>query len=128
MASFLTACNSVKPKPAASAGVLPKFQASAAKYNSIITIPTFETTTNEIQATLTKTIATGDDSLDRIGKLGAGEGTFANTFVALDDLGFQIGMAANRLSVIEQTSTNAEARDAVTETLKKISEWSVGID
>ncbi len=128
MATLLTACHHVKPKAATSAGRLQEFQHRAAKFNSVVTVPTFETTTNEIKATGQSTIAAGDAALDRIGKLGAGEMTFANTVVALDNLGFEMGLAANRLSLIEQTSTNAEVRDTATETLKKLSEWSVGID
>lgn len=128
MATLLTACNGLKPQPAASADKLPEFQARATRFNSVITVPVFETTTNAIRATAENTIAAGNAALDRIGKLTAGEVTFANTFAALDDLGFQIGLAANRLSLIEQTSTNPAARDTATEVLKKMSEWSVGID
>ena len=36
--------------------------------------------------------------------------------------------ADNRLSLIEQTSTNADVRDAATDALKALDEWSVGID
>ena len=47
---------------------------------------------------------------------------------ALDDLGYEADTAANRLGLIEQTSTNAAVRDAATDAIKKLSEWSVGID
>jgi Zn-dependent oligopeptidase len=128
MASLLTACNSLKPKPAASADKLGEFQATAAKYHTVVTLPTFETTTNEVAATARNAIESGNAALDRIGKLTPGEVTFKNTFVALDDLGFQLGLASQRLGLIEQTSTNAAVRDAATGALKKLSEWSVGID
>ena len=128
MATLLTACHHVKPTPATSADRLQEFQHRAAKFHSVVTIPTFETTTNEIQTTGQSTIAAGNAALDRIGKLGTGEVTFANTVVALDDLGFEMGLAANRLSLIEQTSTNGEVRDVTTATLKALSEWGVGID
>ena len=128
MTTLLTACHGVKSKPAATADKLQAFQAGAAKFHSIITVPVFETTTNEIQATATATIAVGNAALDRIGKLTAGEVTFATTVVALDDMGSQMGLAASRLSLIEQTSTNAGIREAATVALKQLSEWSVGID
>ena len=79
MATILTACHHVKPTPATSADLLQEFQHRAAKFHSVVTIPTFETTTNEIQTTGQSTIAAGNAALDRIGKLGAGEVTFANT-------------------------------------------------
>ncbi len=107
---------------------LTDFQKSAAKFNSVVTLPTFETTTKEVAATVQKTIADGDAALDRIGKLETKDVNFTNTVIALDDLGYQIGLGANRLSLIEQTSTNADVRDAATDAIKQLSEWSVGID
>ena len=126
--TVLTACRDVKPKPPAASDALKEFQSRAAKYNAVVTIPTFETTPDQIAATVSNTIAGGNAALDRIGKLGAGQANFKNTIVALDDMGFQSGLAGNRLSLIEQTSTNASVRDAATDALKKLSEWSVGID
>ena len=107
---------------------LADFQKAAAKFNSVVTVPTFETTTNEVAATVAKTIADGNAALDNIGKLTAAQINFTNTFIALDDVNFLIGRTANRLSLIEQTSTNADVRDAATDAIKKISEWSVGLD
>jgi thimet oligopeptidase len=107
---------------------LADFQKAAAKFNSVVTVPTFETTTNEVAATVATTIADGNAALDNIGKLTAAQVNFTNTFIALDDVNFHIGLAEDRLSLIEQTSTNADVRDAATDALKQISEWSVGID
>jgi len=107
---------------------LANFQKAAAKFNSIVTVPTFEATTNEVAATVAKTIAEGNSALDTIGKLTATQINFTNTFIALDDVNFLIGRTADRLSLIEQTSTNADVRDAATDAIKQISEWSVGID
>jgi thimet oligopeptidase len=116
---------------AAAAGknfALENFQKTAAKYHSVVTLPTFETTTNEVAATVAKTVAEGNLALDRIGKLNAGEVNFKNTLVALDDLNFQIGRASDRLALIEQTSPDAALRDAATDAIKQLSEWAVGID
>ena len=107
---------------------LADFQKAAAKFNSVVTIPTFEATTNEVAATVAITIADGNSALDTIGKLTAAQINFTNTFIALDDVNFLIGRTADRLSLIEQTSTNADVRDAATDAIKQISEWSVGID
>ena len=128
MTTLLTACHGIKPKPATPPGKLQAFQASAGKFNSVITVPVFETTTNEIQATASQTIAAGNAALDRIGQLTTAEVSFRNTVVALDDMGSQMGLAANRLSLIEQTSTNAGVREVATVALKQLAEWSVGID
>jgi thimet oligopeptidase len=135
MASLLAGCRSGsnnssvahQPTPIGE-GKLQQFQARAANYNSIITIPTFETTTNEINLAVTNAIAEGNAALDRIGKLSAGEVNFTNTVIALDDLGHNLSTTDNRLSLIQQTSTNAAVRDAATDALKTLEEWMVGID
>src|SRR4051812_2839399 len=116
MASFLAGCSSVAPKPAApTTGNLQQFEARAAQFNSVVTVPTFETTTNEITTAVTNAIKVGTAALDRIGKLSPGEVTFNNTVRALDDLGFDLSRVDNRLSLIQQTSTDAAVRDAATE-------------
>jgi thimet oligopeptidase len=104
------------------------FQARAAQYHSVITVPAFETAPDQIAATVRQTLADGNAALDRIGRLAPAAVTFTNTFVALDDLDYQVGRASERLGLIEQTSASAAVRDAATEAIKQLSQWSVGID
>ncbi len=127
MAASLAACSSVKPKPIPT-GDLEQFQARAARFHSIVTVPTFETTPAAVNATVDQTIADGNAALDAIGGLKPAAVNFANTIRALDDMGYQISKASDRLGLIEQTSTNAAVRDAATDALKKLSQWSVGTD
>jgi oligopeptidase A len=132
LAGVLTACNR-SPEPgtatgSAGSGRLAEIQKRAAAYNSVISLPALETTTNQIQTTLTKSIASGNAALDRIGKLKSGEVTFTNTVRALDDLGFELRLVDNRLGLIKETSTNALMRDAATDALKEFEGWMVGID
>ena len=130
LAAVLSGCGSAGPKPAArpEADALREFQKRAAQYNSVITIPSFETSTNEIQATVVRTMKAGNAALDRVGRVSPREATLQNTLVALDDAGFQLALAANRLAVIEQTSTNSAVRDAATDGIKELSAWMVGLD
>jgi thimet oligopeptidase len=121
-------CASVLQKPAGPACNLGEFQKRAEKFNSVVTVPVFETTTNEIAATLTNTIVAGNAALDRIGGLAPAEVNFANTVRALDDLGFQLMRAGNRLDLLKETSTHAAVRDAATEAIKQLREWSVGLE
>ena len=129
IAASLTACKTVS-SPQVSSGLktVAEFQARAAKYNSLITIPVFETTPQACSNTVNTTIAEGNASLDRIGRLTAGQVTFANTIKALDDAGYQTGLTANRLSLIKETSTNAAVREAATDAIKRLEDWSVGLD
>lgn len=130
LAVALAGCSSMKTKPVAPpmTDALPDFQRRAVQYDALISTPAFETATNQLRQTLTNTIAAGNAALDRIGQLTTNAVAFDNTVRALDDLGFQISLAANRFSLIEQTSTNAALRDVATDTLKELSQWMVGID
>jgi hypothetical protein len=117
-AVLLAGCSSVKEKPghaeaspapasavhseSAAGNPLRAFQKRAAEHRAVVSVPHFETATNEIQATVTNTIAAGNAALDRIGKLTASQVTFDNTVRALDDLGFQLGLVNNRLQLIQQ--------------------------
>ncbi len=128
LATSLPLCHTgAQPVPVGT-GDLAAFQARAAQYHSVVTVPTFETTTNEIQATVTRVIAEGNAALDRIGALTPAQANFTNTVVALDDMGYAMGKANDRLGLIEQTSTNSVVRDAATDALKALDDWSVGID
>src|SRR5204863_3597141 len=131
LAGVLTACNRSREPGAvapAESGRLKEIQQRAATYNAVISLPPFETTTNQIQTTLTNSIAAGNAALDRIGKLKPGEVTFTNTVRALDDLGFDLRLVDNRLGLIKETSTNALLREAATDAMKEFESWMVGID
>ena len=107
---------------------LTTFQARAAKYHSVVRLPVFETTPEAVKATVEKTIADGNAALDGIGQLRSNEVNFHNTIRELDDVNYLVQGASDRLGLIEQTSTNAAVRDAATDAIKKLSDWSVGTD
>jgi len=107
---------------------LADYQREAGKFHSILSLPVFETTTNDIAQSVRQTIAAGNLALDGIGKLEPAQLTFANTARALDDAGYQAGVTQNRLEIIKQTSTNAALREAAVEQMKVLEEWLVGLD
>ncbi len=115
-------------QPATAPDGLRAFEQRAARFKSVITLPRFETTTNEVNQTLSNTIAAGNAALDHVAALEPRRASFRNTIRALDDLGAQIGLTANRLSLIKETSTSAALRDGATEALKQLEVWSVGLD
>ena len=123
--AVLTSCSTVQNQPT---DPLAAFQQRAAKFNAVVTVPVFETTPQEVNATAEKTIADGNAALDSIGRLQPSQVNFNNTIRALDDINYLIQNASDRLGLIEQTSTNAAVRDAATEAIKKISDWSVHTD
>ena len=128
MIAILAGCSTVPQPQPIPTGSLEAFQQRAARFNEVVTLPTFETTPAEVAATATNLIAAGNAALDQIGRIPPGEVNFTNVIIALDDVNYLIGGASDRLGLIEQTSTNAAVRDAATDAIKLISEWSVGID
>jgi thimet oligopeptidase len=128
LAGFCAGCSSVSQRSTIRADALAKFQARATRFHNVISVPAFETTTNEVRVSVTQAIASGNAALDKIGQLAPRVVTFANTVGALDDLGFQLGVVDSRLSLIKETSTNAAVRDAATDSVKELEEWMVGID
>jgi len=107
---------------------LADYEKAAKQFHSVISVPTFETTPKAIAATVKQTMDTANAALDKIGKLQPGEVDFQNTIRASDDIGYDIGTAANRISLIKETSTDAAVRDAATDQIKILEEWMVGLD
>jgi thimet oligopeptidase len=104
------------------------FQQEADKFNSIISLPDFETTTNAIELSVKTTIAGANAALDQIGRLQPPDVNFNNTLRALDDVNYGISLTEHRLDIIKETSTDAALRDAATDQIKVIEEWAVGLD
>src|SRR5579872_7504859 len=107
---------------------LREFEARAAKFKSVIRLPQFETSTNALRASLQQTIATGNSALDALAALDPKSVNFKNTVGALDKIAYEIGLTANRLSVIKETSQDADLREAATQAVKELEEWTVGLD
>jgi hypothetical protein len=117
LGALLAGC-SVAPRttapPAPGDNALAEFQQRAVRFHSIVTVPTFETTPEELNNTVKSTIAQAESALGRIGRLTASEAAFGNSVRALDDVTYDISTVEDRLDVIKQTSTNAALRDAWT--------------
>jgi len=129
--AFFVACHCPTPsrshadKPTMT---LTEFQAKAAKFNDVITLPDYETTPEAVNHSFKTSIATADAALDKLGKLGPSQVTFANTVGALDTIMLPPSVTANRLNLVKETSPKAAVREAATDALKKFSEWAVGLE
>jgi thimet oligopeptidase len=131
LGALLTGCSvaaQITAPPAPGNDTLAEFQRTAARFNSVVTVPTFETTPEALGSSVKTAIAQAESALSRIGRLAPSEVTFDNTVRALDDVADIIGTTDNRLDVIKQTSTNAALRDAATDQSKIIEQWAVGLD
>ena len=126
--ALLVVVSSAMAQPTNQSDPLKQFRKRAAAFNSVIALPQFETTTNEIRFNLRQTIAVGNAALDRLGALKPRDVAFDNTVRALDDLSHQVSLTADRLGLLKETSTSAALRDAATDALKELQEWAVGLD
>ncbi|HKP02234.1 MAG TPA: M3 family metallopeptidase [Chthoniobacterales bacterium] len=104
------------------------FREAATKANAILTLPEWEQTPDAVEASMTKAIATANAALDQIGAQDPAKVTFKSTVVALDDLGYQARLAANRATIIKETNTSPAMRTAAENAVKNFQDWAVGVD
>ena len=103
-------------------------QKKAAKFGTVLTLPTFESTPAEVAKTTDEAIAKADKALAAIGSLNASKVTFRNTFRALDDIQSDVEQQENRIAVLSQAHPDAKMREAAIEADEKFSAWAVGVD
>jgi thimet oligopeptidase len=128
LAALLPGCGTTPPASSPNPNALAQFQERAARFHSVAALPSFETSTNELDASVKSTMAKAEVGLGQIGRLQPAEVNFGNTARALDDIDYAINTIENRLSIIKETSTDATMRDAATDEIKVVEEWAVGLD
>src|ERR1700683_4736686 len=99
------------------------FQQEDAKFNSVISLPDFQTTTNRVELAVKSTLAAAHSALDQNARFPPSDVNFNNTLRALDDVNYGISLTENRLEIIKETSTDAALRDAATDQIKIIEAW-----
>jgi thimet oligopeptidase len=104
------------------------FRAAAAKANAVLTVPDWDQTPEAVGGSMKDAIAKANAALDQIGAQDPSKVTFKSTVVALDDLTYQAGIAANKAMIIKETNTNPAMRTAAENAVKVYQEWQVGID
>lgn len=105
-----------------------EFRRVAAHFKSTVAVPKLESTPSQVRQSVSNIMARADAALDAIASCSHDKLTLGNTIVALDNLAYDIGLTANRINLIKETSTNAALREAATEVGKTLSEWAVGIE
>jgi thimet oligopeptidase len=104
------------------------FRAAAAKANAVLTIPDWEKTPEAVEAGMKNAIAKANAALDQIGAQDLGKVTFKSTVVAMDDVTYEASLAANRATIIKETSTNPAMRTGAENAVKAFEDWAVGVD
>lgn len=111
----------------AAAASLEALQKSAQAFNAEIRVPVFPTTPQQIEQDKKSAIEAGNAALDRIAKQDPKQVTLESTFGALDQMGYEVNLAAGRISFMQQAHMSKEVRDAAENASKELQEWSVGI-
>ena len=104
---------------------LAAYQEAAHKAGVVFALPQWEKTPAQIQATMETVIAVGDQRLDAIASRKPQDRTFDNTLKALDYAYFPVMSAANRINLIQETSTSKEMRDVATLATQRLETWFV---
>lgn len=104
------------------------FREAAAKANCVLTLPDWEQTPEAVEASMKSAIATANAALDKIGSQDLTKVTFKSTIVALDDLGYQAQLTANKVVLIKETNTSEAMRTAAENAVKAYQDWAVGVD
>ena len=104
---------------------LSDYQEAAQKANVIFTLPEWEKTPAQIQATMETAMAVSNQMLTGIINLKPEQRTFANTITALDQAYFPVSVAASHMSIIQETSTSREMRETASAALQRLETWFV---
>jgi Zn-dependent oligopeptidase len=104
------------------------FRPAAAKTNAVLTIPDWEQTPDAVDAAMKNAIATANKALDQIGAQDLSKVAFKSTILALDDLTYLAGNAANKAVIIKESNANEKMRAAAENAVKEFQDWAVGID
>ncbi len=130
LVALMTGCSTTDKKKVQNGPIesLKQAQKRAERFNAVIEVPVFETTPDAVKILVQRTLATGNATLDEIGKLDRSKASFDDTARALDDLNYFVGTVGSRLNFIKETSPTAVLREAATEAIKTIQEWGVGTE
>ncbi len=104
------------------------FRAAADKAHAVLTIPDWEQTPAAVDTVVKNAIDKANKALDQIGARDLSKVTFKSTVVALDDLGYEAGIAAAKATIIKETNKDAAMRTAGENAVKIFQDWAVGID
>jgi thimet oligopeptidase len=126
--SLILSCLMGKSLAAGKPNALAEFQSRAGKFNSVVSLPQFETDPEAVRLSVQRAITQANAALDSVGNLDHKKLTFQNTIRALDDIGYNAGLVANRVYLLKETSLDEDLRNTATEAIKEFEEWSVGLD
>lgn len=104
------------------------FAAAAAKENTVLALPSYPRTVEELKSAVERAIATADGELATLGRQDSAKLTLANTFVAYDTITDAVDTVGEQVNTIAETSTEAAMRTTARELNVKINAWNIALD
>lgn len=124
--SFMLAQTKSSPTPPQKK--LEDLQLAAVQFNSVLALPKWEKTPEQVISGVDKIIGAANKRLDAVAAIKLSAATFANTFQEMDMIAFDAGAVANRIVWIKETAPDVKMREAATEAIKKFEDWGVSTD
>jgi thimet oligopeptidase len=103
-------------------------QDQAARFNSVMSLPDWETTPAQVDASVDAAIAEANGQLEAIAQVDPKSATFENTVRALNDVYAKILQTGHRVGVLEQAHPDPKMRSACLDATQKMDQFLVGID
>jgi Zn-dependent oligopeptidase len=102
-----------------------EFQASAANFDAVLEMPVFERTPAAVRTTVTRTLAQADLAFDLIAEQDPSVVSFDSSIKRFDDVIYPVMTVMNRLYLMKETQADAEMRQACTDAVSRLNEWTV---
>jgi thimet oligopeptidase len=102
-----------------------RFVREAGAFGDELIIPRFESTPEEVVRNVDRTIKDADAALDRLALQDPAFASFKSTIMALDDIGYPVVTAANRMSLMMNSDPDPTMRDAARGQALRLQNWFV---
>ncbi|MDR4508913.1 MAG: M3 family metallopeptidase [Candidatus Brocadiaceae bacterium] len=97
-------------------------------FNVVSTLPYFETTPSDLEASIHSTLAELDKEVLCFKKNSSGRLTFQNTLGTIDDINYEISKLTDRISVIKNTTTHMALQQKAKELLNIVNQWFLNFE
>ena len=114
--------------PAVEVNSLLAFKTKAEKFHTVVALPTFERTPEEISATADQAIREAETSLKQLAQQDLSKVTFESTIHDLDTINSRVRTASDRIGLLQETAPEKALRDAASEASVKLSSWTIGLE
>jgi thimet oligopeptidase len=104
------------------------FQAKAARANSVLVLPAYPLTPDEIRAKTSQTLKDADAALAALVAQNPAKRTFASTFADFDAITSLVGTFGGHIGTLAETHPDKAMRDTAREESNKLDNWGIALE